>query len=340
MNPMIYLIFGCIAFIAAIWGRISLNKQLEKIASLRKAKLPNKPQTSISIERDGGQLWLSPFKVYIDGQKVGEVSPEELKYFEVSSGEHTVEIRQDWARSLSKVVNVSIGQSYRFQCGIKKIFYDPNAPVWFSLIFRSRSIIYLDQLPSTEIESEKKPMLIPLTIGFANLGGDDLMPFLAEDASTLGYMFKNINIAPVTRFPSCEILFLYAHLRENGTLAGIDVSAGLRQVAQLTGATLVVLASPNSSDAIQKCVALPGQKSANLVLTINRNTDGFSRFFRELFERMRTGMPLLQAWVELAPQHPSAMPSFIPVTILLTETGNISFPDPVPNPSINSDATR
>ncbi|WP_367154741.1 hypothetical protein [Methylomonas sp. HYX-M1] len=166
------------------------------------------------------------------------------------------------------------------------------------------------------------------------------MPLLNEDAAALSSMFKNTNIAPVTRFPSCEILFLYSHLREDGTLAGIDVPAGLRQVAKLTSATMIVLASPNSSDAAQKSAALPGEKSANLVLTLNRNADGFSRFFRELFERMEVGTSLLHAWVELAPQHPSAMHSFAPATLLLAEAGDIRFPDSVPNPSINTDAAR
>lgn len=344
MVPLIYLIAGgfvLVVAIAAIWGRIAYRKQLMRIATARQTTFTTRPQTSICIERDGGKLWLRPLNIHIDGRKVGEVSPEEVKYFDVAPGDHTVEVRLDWLRSLSIVVDVARDQSCHLQCGIKNMFYGPNAPIWSYLIFHPRSVLYLEQIPSSgELGSETRPKVIPLTIGFANLSGDDLVPLLNEDAAALSSMFKNTNIAPVTRFPSCEILFLYSHLREDGTLAGIDVPAGLRQVAQLTGATIIVLASPNSSDATQKSAALPGQKSANLVLTLNRNADGFSRFFRELFERMEVGTSLLHAWVELAPQHPSAMTSFAPATLLLAEAGDIRFPDSVPNPSINTDAAR
>lgn len=344
MDPLIYLIVGgfvLIIALAAIWGRFSHHKQLMRIATARQTQLTTRPQTSICIERDGGKLWLRPLKIYIDGQKIGEVSPEEVKYFGVTPGEHTVQVRLDWLRSLSSVVNVARDQSCHLQCGIKKMFYDLNAPTWSYLIFHPRSVLYLEQIPfSGRAGTDNRPKVIPLTIGFANLSGDDLVPLLNEDAAALSSMFKNTNIAPVMRFPSCEILFLYAHLREDGTLAGIDVPAGLRQVAQLTSATIIVLASPNSSDATQKSAALPGQKSANLVLTLNRNANGFSRFFRELFERMELGTSLLHAWVKLAPQHPSAMPSFTPATLFLAEAGDICFPDSVLNPSINVDAAR
>jgi hypothetical protein len=83
MDPLIYPIIGSfvlVVAIAAIWGRISYRKQLMRIAMSRKTKLPTRPQTSISIERDGGQLWLRRLNIYIDGRKVGEVSPEEVKY--------------------------------------------------------------------------------------------------------------------------------------------------------------------------------------------------------------------------------------------------------------------
>lgn len=341
MDPLIYLFVGSfvlVVAIAGIWGRISYRNQLVRIATSRQTNLPARPQTSIYIERDGGRLWLRPLNIYIDGKKVGEVSPEEVKYFDVAPGEHAVEMRLDWLRSLSVVADVTRGQSCHLQCGIKRMFYGANAPIWSYLIFHPRSVLYLEQIPSFGPRTGNRSTVIPLTVGFANLSGDDLVPLLTEDAAAISPMFKNTNIAPVTRFPSCEILFLYAHLRQDGTLAGIDVPAGLRQVAQLTSATLVVLASPNPSDAAQKSAALPGQKSANLVLTLNRNGDGFSRFFRTLFERMEVGTSLLHAWVELAPQHPSAMPNFAPATLLLAEAGDIRFPDSVPTPSISTDA--
>ena len=72
-SPNIYLFIGCfflVVAIAAIWGRISLRKQLMHLAKTRESKLPIQPRTSISIERDGGQLWMRRFNIYIDGRKV------------------------------------------------------------------------------------------------------------------------------------------------------------------------------------------------------------------------------------------------------------------------------
>jgi hypothetical protein len=343
MDPLIYLIVGSFVLViafAAFWGRISYRNQLIRIATSRRRQRTTRPQNSLYIKRDGGRLWLRPLGIYVDGRKVGEVSPEEVKCFDVSPGEHSVEMRLDWLRSSIAVVNMISGQPCHLQCGIKKMFYEPNAPIFSYLIFHPRSVLYLEQIPFSGARTANRDKLIPLTIGFANLSGDDLVPLLTEDAAVLSGIFERTNIAPVTRFPSCEILFLYAHLREDGTLAGVDVPAGLRQVSQLTGAKIVVLASPNHSENAQKSAALPGQKSANLIVTLNRNGDGFGRFFGELFERMESGSSLMQSWVELAPQHSSAMPSYAPSTFLIAEAGDMRFPDSVPNPFIDTDAAR
>ena len=50
---------------------------------------------------------------------------------------------------------------------------------------------------------------------------------------------------------------------------------------------------------------------------------------------MEVGTPLLHTWVERAPQHPSAMPSFALATLLLAEAGNMRFPESVSNPIWN-----
>ncbi len=172
-----------------------------------------------------------------------------------------------------------------------------------------------------------EPAKIPLTIGFANFSGDDLRAIATEDAAALSPLFARARVVPDTQTPSAEILFIYAHLNEDGTIRGTS-GAGLRQIAQVTKAAILVLASPNPGPGIQKAAALPGQKNAILVFTLDRNGKGFSRFFRELFEKMRDGKPLGQAWAELAPQHPAANQAYAPQTVLLMEGGNIAFPRP------------
>ena len=173
--------------------------------------------------------------------------------------------------------------------------------------------------------SAAEPVKIPLTIGFANLSGEDLSSIASEDASALSPLFARSRVVPAHQIPSAEVLFVYAHLNEDGTIKG-PTPSGIRQIVQLTNAAIVVLASPNTGASLQKAAVLPGPKTANIVLTLDRNGQGFSRFFRELFEKMRDGKHMLAAWVELAPQNPNANHPHAPQTLLLAEGGKIAFP--------------
>ena len=67
-----------------------------------------------------------------------------------------------------------------------------------------------------------------------------------------------------------------------------------------------------------------GDWSANIVITLNRNGDTFSPFFRSLFADMRLGTSMPMAWAKLAPQGPQAR-SDIPGTLCLLEAGHIAF---------------
>ena len=169
---------------------------------------------------------------------------------------------------------------------------------------------------------------IPITIGFANLAGDDLSHLVSEDATALSPLFAKSIIVPNHQIPSAEILFVYAHLNEDGTIKGA-MSSGIRQLAQLTNAAIVILASPNISSCIQNAASLPGPKTANIIFTVDRNGTGFSQFFRELFGKMRDGKDMLSAWVEISPQSSHISHHYAPQTILLAEAGKIAFPQHV-----------
>ncbi len=71
-------------------------------------------------------------------------------------------------------------------------------------------------------------------------------------------------------------------------------------------------------------MSFPGPKTANLVFTLDRKGPAFTGFFHALFERMRDGEDLLQAWVELAPQAPMETDDN-PELVLLPEGGAIAF---------------
>jgi hypothetical protein len=90
-----------------------------------------------------------------------------------------------------------------------------------------------------------EPAKIPLTIGFANLSGDDLDPIASEDSAALSPLFARSRVVPAHNIPSADILFIYAHLNDDGTLMVPTMRYGIQQVAQITNAAVVVLASPN-----------------------------------------------------------------------------------------------
>jgi hypothetical protein len=101
---------------------------------------------------------------------------------------------------------------------------------------------------------------IPLTLGFADLSDNDFAALIAEDSTALSPLFERVRVVPAHNIPSAEILFVYTHLNENGTIRGSDRS-GIRQIAQLTKSVLVVVASPNSAAKHQECGRNPGSKN-------------------------------------------------------------------------------
>lgn len=173
------------------------------------------------------------------------------------------------------------------------------------------------------------PNKIPLTIGFANLSGDDLAGIMADDAAKLSDLFRHSIAAPTGSIPSCNVLFLYVHLNDNGTLKIDKPGIGIRQVVQLVKCPILVRASPNPSEAMVKAAGVDGPKKANIVLTGSRNGYAFGTFFRALFEKMRDGKNMLEAWVELAPQGPVPTDPNKPApgTMLLAEAGKLAFPE-------------
>ena len=166
---------------------------------------------------------------------------------------------------------------------------------------------------------------IPLTVGFANLIGESMAPVVIEDVREISGLFLKSVAPPAHQIPSAEILFVYANLGADGTISP-DGKSGIRQIIELTNAAIVVVASPNSSESIQKAIGLPGPKTANIIFTLNRNGRQFGDFFGGLFEKMRDGKEMLNAWVELAPQVPAGASISGPQTLLIAEGGKIAFP--------------
>lgn len=175
--------------------------------------------------------------------------------------------------------------------------------------------------PSPPVAATKK---IPLSIGFANFSGDDLAPLVEADVASLGPLFARARTAPAHQLPTAEVLFMYMHLNEDGTIKGSPQS-GIRQIVQLAKPAILVVASPNPATHVQKAMLLDGPRSANIVITLARKGDGFGRFFKTLFTRMRDGEDMMTAWVRIAPQGPQSDPA-APAVILAAEAGKLVFP--------------
>lgn len=166
---------------------------------------------------------------------------------------------------------------------------------------------------------------ISLVIGFANLSGDDMRAFVSEDAAALGGLFVRCAMSAGREIPRADVLFVYAHLDEDGSLQG-ESGVGIRERVEAAKAAIVVLASPNPEGRVQRAAAMPGPKFANIVFTLDRNGTGFGQFFRDLFGRMARGEEMLGAWVALAPQGPGGGQALAPRTMLVAEAGRVAFP--------------
>lgn len=167
---------------------------------------------------------------------------------------------------------------------------------------------------------------IPLEIGFSNLSGSDAAAMLQQDAAVLSPLFKEARVVAEQQVPATPILFVYAHLNENGTIRGID-AFGIRQIVQATHSQIVVVALPNSQNSIRNASRLPGPKTADIVFTLDRKGAAFGRFFHALFELMRDGASMPEAWVRLAPQGPVAHKDQ-PAMILVADAGKLVFRAP------------
>jgi hypothetical protein len=167
--------------------------------------------------------------------------------------------------------------------------------------------------------------------GLANFLGSEGQHQIQEDTSSMAPILGSPLRADL-EVPKCEVLFIYVRVRSDGTLE--NSSRGLRELIRDSGAVVVVVASENAGEAY---IAAGGRKSygdANLVMTLRRNGEGFSRFFADLFSRMRAGVSMSVAWVELAPQHSGLQPGSLPETIFACEVGQVALGRRLPNKAL------
>jgi hypothetical protein len=164
------------------------------------------------------------------------------------------------------------------------------------------------------------------TLGFLNLGGDEFSPLIDRDTAALTPIFSEVKIGTGYQIPNCDILFVYANVTPDGSV-GLGADLTVRHLAERAGAAITVVASSNPSANILAAAQLTGPKRANLVWTLDRKGEAFSRFFVELFTRMKKGRSMPVAWALISPQVPRRQQQDrdLPETICQLEAGQVRF---------------
>jgi hypothetical protein len=165
---------------------------------------------------------------------------------------------------------------------------------------------------------------IPLALGFGNLSGNAHAPLLAEDAANLSSLFEVVHKSSALPLPAAQVLFVYAALSEDGCVPGDETGASA-ELAHITRAPIVILASPTPILAAKKVLLAKRPLKANVVVTLERKGQAFGKFFHALFELMRDGEDMLTAWVTLCPQGPISPPN-LPLTLMAAGAGKLTFP--------------
>jgi len=159
-------------------------------------------------------------------------------------------------------------------------------------------------------------------VGILDLGGPDTAGLVAADAAFLTPIFGTVETKSLAAL-ECDVLFLYANLAADGSIVGS--SRGLREIIRDSGASVVVVASANPSESYVKAGKQRPYGRANLVMTLDRCGEAFGLFFTALFSRMKSGISMPTAWIELNPQVTDHGRPNCPETIFACEIGPLAF---------------
>jgi hypothetical protein len=161
------------------------------------------------------------------------------------------------------------------------------------------------------------------TIGFLNLCAAAGNRLLEADKRALGPLFCQTKVSEGLPPPQCDVLFIYCSLSLEAGASHLTVSP--RSLIKAARAYIAVLASENDGQAYIAHMGKRTDWGANIVMVLNRNGDKFATFFHRLFTAMYAGQSMPMAWVQLAPQGPSARHDEIPSSIFAAEAGHVTF---------------
>ena len=158
--------------------------------------------------------------------------------------------------------------------------------------------------------------------GIVNLKAGAAASMVADDTAALTPVLGR-PIDSGSTPPQCDVLLMYCDISADGRVQGSD--SGLRELIRDSGASVVVVASENASEAYVAAARNKGYGRANLVMTLQRRGDAFPAFFVRLFSEMKAGVSMPAAWSKLASQVPGREHTDCPATIFACERGQMAF---------------
>lgn len=170
--------------------------------------------------------------------------------------------------------------------------------------------------------SQRPPVLSNPTIGVMAIAPAGAAAYVKRDAAFLTTLFGDVEVMDATP-PKCDVLFVYATFSPDGSVIGSML--GLREIIRDSGALIVVVASGNTPESYVKAGAPRPYGQANLVMTLDRRGQAFERFLAALFAKMKSGVSMPDAWIQLSPQVSGGVDGSIPEMMFACELGPLSF---------------
>jgi len=161
------------------------------------------------------------------------------------------------------------------------------------------------------------------SIGFLNLCGEAGARLLEADKRSLGPLFSQTKVSDRLPPPQCDVLFIYCTLSPQPDAS--EPVAAPRDLIKSARACVAVFASENDGNVYINRMGKRSDWGANIVMVLSRNGDTFASFFQRLFTAMFEGQSMPMAWVQLAPQGPSAKHDENPSSIFAAEAGHVTF---------------
>ena len=162
------------------------------------------------------------------------------------------------------------------------------------------------------------------SISFVNVNASPAANvWMQNDANDLRPVFGRRVGVENGRIPFCDVLFAYCELGpateivgSKGTLRDLMIAARARIVVIASATPASTLKAP---EFVSTLTARTKEWPTNLVLIADRNDPHFGPFFRSLFERMWSGVSMVVAWNQLAPQIPNLVHQTAPGALFLAE---------------------